>query len=54
MFGFVIPDQGFYSMKILVDKETPKAVCIIQVLQGEALEKKIEEELKHVINRQWD
>jgi hypothetical protein len=54
MFGFVIPDQGFYSMKILVDKETLKAVCIIQVLQGEASEKKIEEELKNVINRQWD
>jgi hypothetical protein len=31
-----------------------KASCIIQVLQEEASEKKIKEELKNLINKNWD
>jgi hypothetical protein len=54
MFGFVIPDQGFYSIKIPDAGSTQRASCIVQVLQGEANEKKIKEELKNLISNQWD
>jgi hypothetical protein len=36
------------------DFQNQRSSCIIQVLQGEASEKKIEEELKNLINSQWD
>jgi hypothetical protein len=54
MFGFAIPEQGFYNIKILGEGASAKASSIIQVLQGEANEKKIEEELKNLINNKWD
>jgi hypothetical protein len=50
MFGFAILGQGFYSFNILGEGEVARASCIIQVLQGEANVKKLEEELKHLIN----
>jgi hypothetical protein len=54
MYGFAIADQGFYSIQVPGEGGTPKAASIIQVLQGEASKKKIEEELKNLINNQWD
>jgi hypothetical protein len=54
MLGFAIPDQGFYSILIPGVGEVTKASCIIQVLQEEASEKKIKEELKNLINKNWD
>jgi hypothetical protein len=54
MFGFAIPDQGFYSIKIAGVGEIQKAAGIIQVLQGEVFELKIEEEVKNLVNKQWD
>jgi hypothetical protein len=54
MYEFAIPDQGFYNIKVPVEGDTHKAASIIQVLQGEASEKKIEKELKNLINSQWD
>jgi hypothetical protein len=41
MFVFAIPEQGFYSIKILGEGVNQKASCIIQVLQGEASEEKL-------------
>jgi hypothetical protein len=32
MFGFAIPEQGFYSIKILEEGSIQKATCITQVL----------------------
>jgi hypothetical protein len=54
MFGFAIPDQGFDSINIPREQDSQRAACIIQVLQGEASEQKMEEELKNLINKQWD
>jgi hypothetical protein len=54
MFGFVIPDQGFYNIMIPGAGEVMRASCIIHVLQGGASEKKIEYELKNLINNKWD
>jgi hypothetical protein len=54
MFGFAVPDQGFYSIIVSGEHDQQKAACIIQVLQGEASECKLEEELKNLINEQWD
>jgi hypothetical protein len=34
-------------------REVLKASCIIHILQGEATEKKIEDELKNLINNEW-
>jgi hypothetical protein len=46
VFEFAIPEQGFYSIKNPREGDSQRASCIIQVLQGEASEKNIEEELK--------
>jgi uncharacterized protein YdaT len=54
MLGFAILDQGFYNILIPRAGKVMKAACIIQVLQGEASEKKIEEELKNLKNSNWD
>jgi hypothetical protein len=54
MYDFVIPKQGYYSIKIPGGYEPQKVACIVQVLQGEASEKKIEEELRNLINNQRD
>jgi hypothetical protein len=54
MYGFAIPRQGFYNIKIHGEAENFKASCIIQVLHGDANEKKLEEELKNLIDNKWD
>jgi hypothetical protein len=54
MFGFAIPDHGFYNIMIPRVGEVVKASCIIHVIQREATKKKLEEELKNLINNQWD
>jgi hypothetical protein len=54
MFGFAIPNQGFYCIKVPEATKTQKATCIIQVPQGDATEKKIMDELKNLINGQWE
>jgi hypothetical protein len=53
MFGFAIQDQGFYSIQIPGADEVPKTACIIQVLHGDASVKKIEDELKNLIDNKW-
>jgi hypothetical protein len=54
MYGFTIADQGFYCINIPGEGVCSKAVSIIQVLQGEASEKKIEGELENLINSNWE
>jgi hypothetical protein len=54
MFGFALQDQGFYSIKVPGEGSTAKASSIIQVLQGEANEKKMKDELKILINKKWN
>jgi hypothetical protein len=54
IFGFSIQDQGFYIIRIAGGEKMQRAACIIQVLQGEATEMKIEEELKNLINNKWN
>jgi hypothetical protein len=54
MFGFAIPDQGFYNINIPGEGGFQKASAIIQVLQGDASEKKVEEGLENLINNRWD
>jgi hypothetical protein len=54
MYGFAIPDQGFYCIKIPEEDGPFRATCIIQVLRGEASERKLEEEVKNLITKSWD
>jgi hypothetical protein len=54
MFGIALQDQGFYSIQVRGESSSIKASSIIQVLQGEANEKKIEDELKILINKKWN
>jgi hypothetical protein len=53
MFGFAIPDQGFYSITIPGEVGSQKA-AIIQILQSDASEKKVEDELQNLINNKWN
>jgi hypothetical protein len=54
MFGFAIPDQGFYSITIPGEVGSQKASAIIQILQSDASEKKVEDELRNLINNKWN
>jgi hypothetical protein len=54
MHGFALADLEFYSIKMPEEGEISRASCIIQILQGEASVKKLEDELKNLVNRQWD
>lgn len=55
MFGFGIPGQGFYSMNIPNAKpQADSALGRVTVLQGEATEKKLEKELKNLIDEDWN
>jgi hypothetical protein len=54
MFGFALQDEGFYSIQVPGESSSMKASSIIQALQGEANEKKIDDELKILINRKWN
>ena len=55
MYGFGIPGQGFHSLKIpdFTKKMTLEFVGLIQVKSGDANAERLEEELKHLIDRAW-
>lgn len=50
MFGFGIPGQGFYAMEIPdVSVTTTHATGLLNILFGDASEKKIDKELKNLV-----
>jgi hypothetical protein len=49
MFGFGVLGQGFYSFEILEKGVLSKLSGMIVVQEGEAYEKKLLEELKHLV-----
>jgi hypothetical protein len=53
IYGFAILEQGFYIIQIHGTDEARKTSCIIQVLQGDASMKNIEDELKNLIDSKW-
>ncbi|CAD6240160.1 unnamed protein product [Miscanthus lutarioriparius] len=55
LFGFGIPNSGFYSMEILdLQVKQSQAMGMVLVHQGDASEAKLNEELKLVVNDRWD
>jgi hypothetical protein len=55
MFGFGIPGQGFYSFNIPETKAKEAAATgIITILEGDASEEKLDRELKHLVQGDWD
>lgn len=56
LFGFGIPCQGFYSLQVpglhLSDQQA--ATGVISIKEGVASVQKIEAELKHLIQANWD
>jgi hypothetical protein len=54
MFGFGVPGQGFYSFEIPEKGIMSKLSGLIVVQEGEASEKKLLEELKHLVRNDWD
>lgn len=55
MFGFGIPNKGFYSIQILETRvHQVQAAGVVVVLEGDADEDKINEELKMVVDDKWD
>jgi hypothetical protein len=53
IYGFAILEQGFYIIQTHGTDEARKTSCIIQVLQGDASMKNIEDELKNLIDSKW-
>ena len=54
MYGFSILGQGFYSMEILDKGTQSKFSGIISVQEGMVTEEKLEEELKILVNANWN
>lgn len=55
MFGFGIPSKGFYSIQILETRvHQVQAAGVVIVLEGDADEDKINEELRLVVDDKWD
>jgi hypothetical protein len=56
MYGFGLPVQGFYSLKvpgIVKQQKKPENMGLIRVKNGEDNVMKIEKELKHLIDDKW-
>ena len=55
MFGFGIPGQGFHSLKIpgLTKEKTSEFVGLIQIKRGKVDSERLEEELKHMFDKNW-
>lgn len=55
MFGFGIPGQGFYAMNFPEDKiKTHLATGLLIILEGDANEEMVDQELKHLVKEKWD
>lgn len=55
MFGFGIPEQGFYSVEVLGAKpDSENTLGLVTVLEGEASASKVDKELKNLIDEEWD
>jgi hypothetical protein len=56
MFGFGLPGQGFHCLEIPghTKKSSNDNVGLIKIRSGEASSKKLEEELKHLIDAKWN
>lgn len=55
MYGFGILGQGFYSIDIPeVEVQSYQATSLLTILEGEATEGKIDQELKHLVQNNWD
>ncbi|CAN6166580.1 unnamed protein product [Urochloa humidicola] len=55
MYGFGFPSQGFYCLKLpgVGKKQEPENLGLISVEKGDATEAKIEEELRYMIDKNW-
>jgi hypothetical protein len=54
MYGFGIPGQSFYSMEIPDKGAKVQYGGLIVVQEGEAIVEKLEEELKNLVNADWN
>uniref|UniRef100_A0A804R877 CCHC-type domain-containing protein n=2 Tax=Zea mays TaxID=4577 RepID=A0A804R877_MAIZE len=55
LFGFGMPEQGFFGIDISENKEQMAGlVASIHVLEGEPNEEKLEEELKNLVQENWE
>jgi hypothetical protein len=55
LFGFGIPEQGFFGLDIPEHKMQVVGLnVVIHILEGEPTEGKLEEELKNLVQANWD
>lgn len=55
LFGFGLLDQGFFGIDVLEGKEQATGLSVmIYVLEGEANEEKLQEELNNLVQVKWD
>lgn len=55
MFGFGIPEQGFYAVEIPgVKPDAENSLGLVTVLEGNASVSKVDKELKNLIDEEWD
>jgi hypothetical protein len=55
LFGFGIPEHSFLGIDIPENKEQEVgSIAIIQILESEPNEERLDEELKNLIQDKWD
>lgn len=55
MYGFGIPGQGFYALNFPEEKlKASKATRVINIVQGDASEDKLNRELRNLVREDWD
>ncbi|CAL4933356.1 unnamed protein product [Urochloa decumbens] len=54
MYGFGVAGQGFYSIEIPENKATESFNATLLILEGNASESKLDNELKNLVNATWD
>ena len=54
MFGFAIPGLGFYSIEVPDKGNQSKFSGVITIQEGVTMEEMLEEELKNLVDANWD
>ncbi|CAL4887865.1 unnamed protein product [Urochloa decumbens] len=54
MFGFGVAGQGFYSIDIPEKKAMESINATLLILEGDATENRLDDELKNLVNATWD
>jgi hypothetical protein len=55
MYGFRVPGKGFYAFNFPEHKvKISQTTGLLTMIEGEAIEAKLDRDLKNLVNESWD